>query len=90
MAAESKGRSPSNARGTMTYRPQTGEHRMFITEEDEAGRYGFCEVCADRHDMVQWRLNGTVSWGLPVKCCPSRHAWRTWRKGQAIFRVPGV
>ncbi len=74
----------------MTDHLQTGEHRMFITEEDEAGRYGFCEMCADHHDMVQWRLNGTGSWDPRVRCYPSHHAWRTWRKGQAIFRVPGV
>lgn len=40
--------------------------------------------------MVQYRLDGTGSFRPEVKCYPSRHAWRTWQKGQAIFRVPGV
>jgi hypothetical protein len=74
----------------MTTPPQAGEHRMFVTEEDHAGRYGFCEVCEDHHDMVQLRLDGTGAFRPEVKCYPSHHAWRTWRKGQAIFRVPGV
>jgi hypothetical protein len=74
----------------MADQPQVDGHRMFVTEEDHAGRYGFCEICADHHDMVQYRLDGTGSFRPEVKCYPSHHAWRTWRKGQAIFRVPGV
>ena len=74
----------------MTAPPQAGDHRMFITEEDHAGRYGFCETCPDHHDMVQDRLDGTGTFRPEVKCYPSHHAWRAWRKGQPIFRVPGV
>ncbi|MFQ5801640.1 MAG: hypothetical protein ACE5JQ_01925 [Candidatus Methylomirabilales bacterium] len=65
-------------------------HWMHITEEDEAGIYGFCELCPDHHDMVLFKRDGTESLEGEPRIFPSHHAWRTWRKGTAIFRVPGV
>lgn len=65
-------------------------HRMFITEEDERAVYGFCELCPDHHDIVLYKMDGTGAFEATVRIYPSHHAWRTWRKGTAIFRVPGV
>lgn len=62
---------------------------MFVTEEDDGGIYGFCEVCPDHHDMVLSKDGDGVLNSEP-RIFPSHHAWRTWRKGTAIFRVPGV
>lgn len=62
-------------------------HRMFITEEDHEGIYGFCEVCPDHHDMVLFKLDGTGAFEPKVRIYPSRHAWNTWRRGEGIFRA---
>lgn len=68
---------------------QKDGHRMFVTEEDHAGVYGFCETCPDHHDMVLYRRDGAGLDKEP-KIFPSKHAWRTWRKGTYIFRSDGV
>jgi hypothetical protein len=70
-------------------KPRKDGHRMFVTEEDTAGVYGFCEICSDHHDMVLYRRDGA---GLDTepRIFPSKHAWTTWRKGTYIFRSDGV
>ena len=70
-------------------KPRKDGHRMFVTEEDDAGVYGFCEICPDHHDMVLYRRDGA---GLDTepRIFPSKHAWTTWRKGTYIFRSDGV
>lgn len=70
--------------------PEKDGHRMFITEQDHGGVYGFCETCPDHHDMVLFYRDGTGSLDSEPRIFPSHHAWRTWLKGIAIFRVPGV
>ena len=65
-------------------------HQMFVTEEDDFGIYGFCELCPDHHDMVLFKKDGGGVLNSEPKIFPSHHAWRTWCKGTAIFRVPGV
>jgi len=66
---------------------QNDGHRMFVTEEDHAALYGFCEVCPDHHDMVLSKLDGTGAFEPKPRIYPSRHAWNTWRRGEGIFRA---
>ena len=66
---------------------QKDGHRMFVTEEDHAAMYGFCEVCPDHHDMVLSKLDGTGAFEPKPRIYPSRHAWNTWRRGEGIFRA---
>ena len=66
-------------------KPRKDGHRMFVTEEDDAGVYGFCESCPDHHDMVLYRQDGAWLDKEP-KIFPSKHAWTTLRKGTSIFR----
>jgi hypothetical protein len=74
-----------------TVLPQhTDGHRLFITEEDDEGIYGFCETCPDHHDLVIFKRDGRGSTDGKPRSFPSHHAWRTWRKGTYIFRADGV
>jgi len=66
---------------------QKDGHRMFVTEEDYAALYGFCETCPDHHDMVLSKLDGTGAFEPEPRIYPSRHAWNTWRRGEGIFRA---
>jgi hypothetical protein len=66
---------------------QKDRHRMFVTEEDHAAVYGFCEVCPNHHDMVLRKVDGTGAFEPAPRIYPSRHAWNTWRRGEGIFRA---
>ncbi|MGH7431228.1 MAG: hypothetical protein ACREI5_05355 [Candidatus Methylomirabilales bacterium] len=67
--------------------PRQDGHRMFVTEEEYAAVYGFCEVCPDHHDMVIFKRDGMPSADGKPRIYPSRHAWNTWRRGEGIFRA---
>ncbi len=53
--------------------PEKHGQRMFITEQDHGGVYGFCETCPDHHDMVLFYRDGTGSLDSEPKIFPSHH-----------------